>query len=402
MLDAGSLSEKLTIGKSEGKNEEEQGHGGGSHAPVDEKTPLLQQESAEGFETESSASSWRIPKRIASALTGCLKLLLGAIIAPAHYMVACFYDEQGNFSAVRPIRKLDWLFSRRRKESTPQPYGPRVGVLEEEDHKQKPKLRPKDESNGDVKQEESRERSASVDSTVAASSDSETERASSAGADDSPSRNTRSRAAAAKSQDEIAPARKSIRIKLHSEEALKKQRRERLRQKDNNGHSVDEDRVAAVANSLKSPSSPAASTKLKYPRTPAPPRPLVPRRQPSYSLSYSIDPPKKTLIIDLDETLIHSMAKGGRMSTGHMVEVKFQGPIGGNGVVLGPQVPILYYVHERPHCHEFLRKVCLPQCSPFWPSETDKETVDLQMVQLDRLHSLGARICRPGNRLVGA
>ena len=68
--------------------------------------------------------------------------------------------------------------------------------------------------------------------------------------------------------------------------------------------------------------------------------------------------PKKTLILDLDETLIHSMAKGGRMSTGHMVEVKFQTPIGAGGMVIGPQVPILYYVHERPHCHEFLRKVC--------------------------------------------
>ncbi|KAH0022191.1 hypothetical protein KCU80_g15834, partial [Aureobasidium melanogenum] len=85
---------------------------------------------------------------------------------------------------------------------------------------------------------------------------------------------------------------------------------------------------------------------------------LVPRRQPSYVMTYNPDPPKKTLIIDLDETLIHSMAKGGRMSTGHMVEVKLQGPIGGNGMVLGPQVPILYYVHERPYCHDFLRKVC--------------------------------------------
>ena len=96
----------------------------------------------------------------------------------------------------------------------------------------------------------------------------------------------------------------------------------------------------------------------RYPRTPAPPRPLVPRRQPSYSMSYSMEGPKKTLIIDLDETLIHSMAKGGRMSTGHMVEVRLGGPVSSSGVSLGPGVPILYYVHERPNCHEFLRKVC--------------------------------------------
>lgn len=75
-------------------------------------------------------------------------------------------------------------------------------------------------------------------------------------------------------------------------------------------------------------------------------------------MSYSTETPKKTLIIDLDETLIHSMAKGGRMSTGHMVEVRLGGPVSSSGVSLGPGVPILYYVHERPGCHEFLRKVC--------------------------------------------
>lgn len=75
-------------------------------------------------------------------------------------------------------------------------------------------------------------------------------------------------------------------------------------------------------------------------------------------MSYSTESPKKTLIIDLDETLIHSMAKGGRMSTGHMVEVRLGGPVSSSGVSLGPGVPILYYVHERPNCHEFLRKVC--------------------------------------------
>jgi len=74
-------------------------------------------------------------------------------------------------------------------------------------------------------------------------------------------------------------------------------------------------------------------------------------------LSYSAEAPKKTLIIDLDETLIHSMAKGGRMSTGHMVEVRLGGPLSSSGVQIGPGVPILYYVHERPGCHEFLRKV---------------------------------------------
>jgi CTD nuclear envelope phosphatase 1 len=41
-----------------------------------------------------------------------------------------------------------------------------------------------------------------------------------------------------------------------------------------------------------------------------------------------------------------------------MVEVKLQQPMGVGGGMIGPQVPILYYVHKRPHCDEFLKKVC--------------------------------------------
>jgi hypothetical protein len=52
------------------------------------------------------------------------------------------------------------------------------------------------------------------------------------------------------------------------------------------------------------------------------------------------------------------MAKGGRMSTGHMVEVKLNTFIGVAGQAsVGPQHPILYYVHKRPHCDDFLRRV---------------------------------------------
>ncbi len=46
------------------------------------------------------------------------------------------------------------------------------------------------------------------------------------------------------------------------------------------------------------------------------------------------------------------------MSSGHMVEVKLSSTVGYGGTTLGPQHPILYYVHKRPHCDDFLRKVC--------------------------------------------
>lgn len=97
----------------------------------------------------------------------------------------------------------------------------------------------------------------------------------------------------------------------------------------------------------------------KFPRAPQPPRPLVPRRQPSYSASgaSAIGPHQKTLILDLDETLIHSLVNGGRFQTGHMVEVKLQAAVGASGQLIGPQVPLLYYVHKRPYCDDFLKKV---------------------------------------------
>ncbi|KAJ6264330.1 hypothetical protein Dda_0475 [Drechslerella dactyloides] len=112
--------------------------------------------------------------------------------------------------------------------------------------------------------------------------------------------------------DEIAP-RRSIRIRLFSSDKQQK------------------------AKSVKSPTSPSASLRLtRYPRLSGPPRPLLPK-----------SPSQKTLILDLDETLIHSMSKGGSMSAAHMVEVK-----------LDKQHAILYYVHKRPFCDEFLKKVC--------------------------------------------
>lgn len=323
--------------------------------PTNEKTPLLQRENT-GFSYGSKASGiWRLPSLLVDAIVISLKLILAAILAPGQYLLACFYDEQGRFSTSHPLRSMARVMRGRRR-SAAHAASPKDNHSEKEDYPEKPKSRPKGDSSNDMQREDQRNRASSLESTATAPSDSETDRSSSVGADDSPARNTRSKTAALQTKDEIAPAKKSIRIKLHNEEALKRQKRQRAQEKAANAaESGPEEKATAVANSLKSPSSPAA-TKLKYPRAPAPPRPLVPRRQPSYTFTHSAEAPKKTLIIDLDETLIHSMAKGGRMSTGHMVEVKIQGPIGGNGLY-GPQIPILYYVHERPHCHEFLRKV---------------------------------------------
>ncbi|AGO13802.1 AaceriAGL070Wp [[Ashbya] aceris (nom. inval.)] len=59
---------------------------------------------------------------------------------------------------------------------------------------------------------------------------------------------------------------------------------------------------------------------------------------------------KKVLVLDLDETLIHSMSRSTSSvsnSQGHMVEVTFA----------ASGVSTLYYVHKRPYCDLFLSRV---------------------------------------------
>lgn len=309
-----------------------------------EKTPLLHDLQSNTFTASPSARSWRlVPKRIADAFITSVKVVLSTVAAPVLYVVACFYDEQGCFSAILPIRRVYHVTSRKkRRKSTQLAEENESEAVEDDRGSEKPRLRPKDNDDGVALSASGRDITTRGDSAASQGSES----------DDGPAQNTRSKSA---QPEEIAPAKRSIRIKLHNDATEK--RRHRSHRSIDTSATAEDDRVSNVANSLKSPSSPTFAPKLRYPRLPAPPRPLVPKRQPSYITTYHHEPPRKTLVIDLDETLIHSMAKSNRMSTGHMVEVKFQGPVGGSGIVLGPQVPILYFVHERPHCHEFLRKV---------------------------------------------
>lgn len=73
------------------------------------------------------------------------------------------------------------------------------------------------------------------------------------------------------------------------------------------------------------------------------PKKLIPR-----SILYSKK--KKTLVIDLDETLIHSISRGtthNNPSQAHIVEVKFS----------TSGISTLYYVYKRPYCDQFLKKI---------------------------------------------
>lgn len=315
----------------------------GSMEVVDEQSPLLGESRPDHF-GDVKPTAWRsLPKRISTAVVGSVRIVIATISAPCRYVIACFYDEQGRFSPLRPFVTIYHVVRPRRKKKRGA-----VAMLEKADAERGGKYpaqkRPK------------RPPSMASSSTAVASDSEMDEKVEAFEAEPQHSKSARSLSLPSASTEDAPPSRRSIRIKLHNDELLKRQRQSHSASASESASK--EDVTEAVAASLKSPPSPGVLKLTKFPRTPAPPRPLIPRRLPSYKNVSAIGPHQKTLIIDLDETLIHSHSKGGRFATGHMVEVRMQHAVGIGGTFIGPQIPILYYVHKRPHCDEFLKKVC--------------------------------------------
>ncbi|WEW55704.1 Nuclear envelope morphology protein 1 [Emydomyces testavorans] len=317
---------------------------------VEEKTPLLHGLQKDG-KTLRAGDLRAIAQRLVVAIAETLSSILYTLASPAIYIGRAFRDENGRYSLLNPIRRVRWSSSEQRKSSLqiqrPQMTG-RMSRSESEKSKSVSR---------NLRTSSSRE---SISSISSSPSESETDRRKSKAGH----RHSRSKSDHMHSSRDEATPRRSIRIQIQNGQRHKRDKTHKQR---NSELSKVSDAAAAnaAAESLKSPMASSAHRLTKYPHAPAPPRPLIPLRQPSYAPgSSSTKPPQKTLILDLDETLIHSLAKGGRMSSGHMVEVRLSTPMttaampGGPATTLGPQHPILYYVHKRPHCDVFLRKVC--------------------------------------------
>lgn len=95
---------------------------------------------------------------------------------------------------------------------------------------------------------------------------------------------------------------------------------------------------------------------------------LFPKKLIPNSILKNYDNHKKKLVLDLDETLIHSMARYGSMpmssaTQSHIVEVKFpHNPLNSNNnLSMNPNFSIpnstLYHVFKRPYCDHFLKSV---------------------------------------------
>lgn len=326
----------------------------------DEHSPLLETTKDPSKQNLKGNKSLFIARKVAEAVFQSLQTLLSTLAAPGAFLVASLYDDHGNFSPFWYLRKICRdLLNKIRGKSTAHAVGPVTAANEAEADSTYATL-----NKGDHSIASTNLRSKGLESTKALTSASAKQGRNVTKSAPSPQSDQKS--GISSSSDETTPARRSIRIKLYNEDTGRRRKSKKAHStntsSDPKTSRKDQEPILTVAN-IKSPTSPAASLRMtKYPRAPAPPRPLIPLRQPSYSTYTSTRSAsrlsQKTLIIDLDETLIHSLAKGGRMSTGHMVEVKLNTAIGFGGTTLGPQHPILYYVHKRPHCDDFLRKVC--------------------------------------------
>lgn len=333
------------------------GEDGNDYASTaDPKRPLLADSVSASSGAKGLGANGRVrrtSKKVASAAFCALRIILQAFIAPARFILTCFRNDDGSLSALSPLRRLNRAFYRpRRKTKGTKEHKASVAAGLDTSSSQglAEKYQTLQNGSGEVD-------AGNLQTVPTTFSDSEQD------TEGTPDREKGPLESAHSHKDERPTSGRIWRLRSTNvkQQNQSKKRNGRTSPSSEQQHNLDQEPAAAAVTAalLKSPTGPGSTLMAtKYPQARLPRHPLLPRRQPSYNTGYfSSREPQKTLILDLDETLIHSMAKGGRMSTGHMVEVRLQRPVGISGTIIESQLPILYYVHKRPHCDEFLKKV---------------------------------------------
>lgn len=224
---------------------------------ADEKSPLLgRAETPISKDPNVRAQSWHVvPARLANSLINAIRWLLSALVAPAFYLIACLYDQHGAFAPLRRLRA--WLGLSCGETSRPATEDPEDAERNAE----------KRESPRRTTQQHSRAQhtsaamrpplsSGSSSSGLSSESDSDAASPSDAGNRATPSRHARSRSSP--SSEEIAPARRSIRIKLHNDEALRQRQHKKSQSLSAKGSGGD-GAAGDLSAQLKSPTSPVGA-----------------------------------------------------------------------------------------------------------------------------------------------
>ncbi|PGH12322.1 hypothetical protein AJ80_06732 [Polytolypa hystricis UAMH7299] len=363
-------------------NEDDQGVSVNLNTGADEKSPLLRDLHEDGSTFRSTNRARSLAQRLFDAIAETIKVILSTLAAPGFYLAHTFRDENGYYSPLAPARRIRRYVSEHGSAPPPQavsvPGRYKGGYQDEKGTRAR-----RGSSARKLRNSPSRESISSYTSESDLDHRALRQSKSSSNKQSASHRSKSTRASSSSTSDDVSTTpRRSIRIKINNESQLKRRQQQQEQQQQhqrNRSSSASSDTslppsALAAADSLKSPISTSSHKMTKYPHFPAPPRPLIPPRQPSYAPGRAGSSlPQKTLVLDLDETLIHSLAKGGRMSSGHMVEVRLATPITTSSSTtntaavppgaqttsfVGPQHPILYYVHKRPHCDDFLRKIC--------------------------------------------
>ncbi|KAL9632537.1 MAG: hypothetical protein Q9164_005259 [Protoblastenia rupestris] len=91
--------------------------GANATTTADEKTPLISQEQETELKKRVQVHGKKPNafKRAAFGVAGTCRVIISTMLAPGYYIVACFYDEDGHFSAAMPFYRIGRKVRKKKK-----------------------------------------------------------------------------------------------------------------------------------------------------------------------------------------------------------------------------------------------------------------------------------------------